>query len=660
MKNIFLLSLAFFLTYNLSAQKVDYDNSSKLFMGVNLGGTWNTTDVKYKLGAGWGLTLGKSYNYNYGKIVSFDIRARYLSGNWYGQDTSISSLADYSGTALLDYKPQGIIHNFKSKTRRLALELVVHLNGLTEKTGIDPYVFGGIGLTFNRTYGNLLQIDSSSIYQYPNDINVLDDTYESVLDGYDAKKYEVNVMPSLGFGLGYQIGKATTIGIEHKTTFTQKDAFDGVSNSSPRSKNDLYHYTSLYIQFRVNKTPRENPLPNQTVSCPKPIIKFSNSSRDNSVSTSPQFTINATVTNVSGMSNISLLNSSNIMVPFSYDSYSNQLSANVILNSGINIFTLTATNECGLDQKTITIQYKDCIDPSLTFINPSSERTIVRVPSFTFSATINGLLNTQGILVYQNGVLLNNISFNPTTHILQSNVTLLPGQNTFTVSLTNNCGSTSSSTSVTYENCIKPKITSTNPITNTVVSLPALRLKATIDNITSKENITVTLNGRQVSTTTYNTTTKTVDISLQLSSGTNTIIISATNNCGSVSESIIINLDDCIAPVVTINGRNSTVSAAAYSLSASIVNMPSREGITVTLNGSPQNFTFSNGQLTSNIKLQVGENKLIVSAVRNCGTDSKTVSIIFTKPKPIIKPAVEEKKDTLPSTPKLKGKKEGG
>jgi hypothetical protein len=660
MKNIFLLSLAFFLTYNLSAQKIDYDNTSKLFMGVNLGGTWNTTDVKYKLGAGWGLTLGKSYNYNYGKIVSFDIRARYLSGNWYGQDTSISSLADYSGTALLDYKPQGIIHNFKSKTRRLALELVVHLNGLTEKTGIDPYVFGGIGLTFNRTYGNLLQIDSLSNYQYPADLNALDDTYESVLDGYNAKKYEVNVMPSLGFGLGYQIGKATTIGVEHKTTFTQKDAFDGVSNSSPRSKNDLYHYTSLYIQFRVNKTPRANPLPNQTASCPKPIIKFSNSSRDNSVSTSPQFTINASVTNVSGMSNISLLNSSNIMVPYSYDSYSNQLSANVILNPGINIFTLTATNECGLDQKTITIQYKDCIDPSLTFINPSSERTIVRVPSFTFSATINGLLNTQGILVYQNGVLLNNISFNPTTRILQSNVTLQPGQNTFTVSLTNNCGSTSSSTSVTYENCIKPKITSTNPITNTVVSLPALRLKATIDNITSKENITVTLNGRQVSTTTYNTTTKTVDISLQLSSGTNTIIISASNNCGSVSESIIINLDDCIAPVVTINGRNSTVSAAAYSLSASIVNMPSREGITVTLNGSPQNFTFSNGQLTSNIKLQVGENILIVSAVRNCGTDSKTVSIIFTKPKPIIKPAVEEKKDTLPSTPKLKGKKEGG
>jgi hypothetical protein len=659
MKEILLTLFTFSFCIIISAQKVDYDNTSKLFMGVNLGGTWNTTDVKYKLGSGWGLTLGKSYNYNYGKIVSFDIRARYLSGNWYGQDTSISSLADYSGAALSFYKPQGIIHNFKSKTRRLALELVVHLNGLTEKTGIDPYVFGGIGLTFNRTYGNLLQIDSLSNYQYPADLNALDDTYESVLDGYDAKKYEVNVIPSLGFGLGYQIGKATTIGIEHKTTFTQQDVFDGVSNSIPRSKNDLYHYTSLYIQFRVNKTPRENPLPNQTVSCPKPIIKFSNSSRDNSVSTSPQFTINASVTNVAGMSNISLLNSSNIMVPYSYDSYSNQLSANVILNPGINIFTLTATNECGLDQKTITIQYKDCVDPSLTFINPSSERTIVRVPSFTFSATINGIQSTQGILVFQNGVLLNNISFNPTTHILQSNVTLLPGQNTFTVSLTNNCGSTSSSTSVTYENCIIPRITSTNPITNTVVSLPALRLKAAIDNITSKENITVKINGRQVYTISYNTTTKTADISLQLSTGTNTIIISANNNCGSDSETIIINLDDCITPVVTINGRNTTVSTAVYSLSASIMNMPSRDGITVTLNGSPQNFTFSNGQLTSTINLQAGENKLIISAVRNCGTDSKTIAIIYTIPRPNPKPPVEEKKDPKSNPPKGK-EKEGG
>ena len=57
--------------------------------------------------------------------------------------------------------------------------------------------------------------------------------------------------------------------------------------------------------------------------------------------------------------------------------------------------------------------------------------------------------------------------------------------------------------------------------------------------------------------------------------------------------------------------------------------------------------------------MQAGENKLIVSAVRNCGTDSKTINIIYTKPKPISKPAVEEKKDAKPTTP-IPERKGGG
>src|SRR5688572_1148951 len=62
----------------LFSQKIDYDNSSKWFLGLNLGTTWQTTDVANRNNVGWGLTLGKSFNYNYGKKLSFDIRARYL------------------------------------------------------------------------------------------------------------------------------------------------------------------------------------------------------------------------------------------------------------------------------------------------------------------------------------------------------------------------------------------------------------------------------------------------------------------------------------------------------------------------------------------------------------------------------------------------------
>jgi large repetitive protein len=652
MKNFLFSLLTVSFIISLSAQKVDYDNASKSFIGFNLGGTWNTTDVKYKLGAGWGITLGRSFNYNYGKIVSFDVRARYLSGNWYGKDLSSSSLNDYNGTALAAYKDKEYIHNFKSKTRRLALELAVHLNGLTQRTGLDPYIFAGIGITYNRTYGNLLKIDSLTNYQYPDDLNSLDATYESVLDGYDTSKFMINTMPSLGFGLGYNIGKNTTIGIEHKTTFTQKDIFDGLSSTSPRTKNDLYHYTSLYIQVRLNTKPSERTPPNTAnpvVRCPKPTIRISNSSTSNFVSTSPQFSIKAAISNVTSMSNITFFNSSNNQLPFNYNSSSNQFNSSVILNPGMNTFTLTANNDCGVEQKTITIQYKDCIDPSLTFINPSSERTIVRVPSFTFSAIINGFQNTQGILVYQNGILLNNISFNPSTLVLQASVILQPGLNEFIVTLTNNCGSTSSNTSVTYESCARPTITSTNPQNNALVTLSALVFKARIENITSKENIVAKLNGNPVSTT-YNSNTKIADLRLQLTPGTNIISLTATNNCGTSSETIIINYNDCKAPIISIIGRDNTFSVAPYTLSANISNMASKEGITVTQNGAPQNFTFSNGKLNSNINLQAGENKLIVSAVKSCGTDSKTIIINFNDCKaPII--SIIGRNNTLSAAP---------
>ena len=66
-------------------------------------------------------------------------------------------------------------------------------------------------------------------------------------------------MPSLGFGLGYQLSNNISIGLEHKTTFTLKDDFDGFNKfndgtsvgieQADKRVNDLYHYTSGYLRF---------------------------------------------------------------------------------------------------------------------------------------------------------------------------------------------------------------------------------------------------------------------------------------------------------------------------------------------------------------------------------------------------------------------------
>ncbi|MEY3425604.1 MAG: hypothetical protein RL679_962, partial [Bacteroidota bacterium] len=46
---VFCLLLSFGASF---AQRIDYDNSSKWFLGFNLGGTWQTTDVQNKTNVG--------------------------------------------------------------------------------------------------------------------------------------------------------------------------------------------------------------------------------------------------------------------------------------------------------------------------------------------------------------------------------------------------------------------------------------------------------------------------------------------------------------------------------------------------------------------------------------------------------------------------------
>ena len=61
-------------------QRLEYEKSSKWFFGLNAGATWNTTDVQNKTYAGWGFLFGKSFNYDYGRRLSYDLRLRYLRG----------------------------------------------------------------------------------------------------------------------------------------------------------------------------------------------------------------------------------------------------------------------------------------------------------------------------------------------------------------------------------------------------------------------------------------------------------------------------------------------------------------------------------------------------------------------------------------------------
>ena len=750
MKKWYILSILLLSFTFANAQRINYDINSKWFFGLNAGVTWNTNDVKNVNSSGYGLILGRSYNYDYGKKISFDIRGRYLAGTWVGQDTTAFSLVNYQGGPLDSYNVDSnsiYVNNFQTDVRRLSLELVLHLNSIREKTGIDPYIFGGIGLTWTQTFGDLIQsADSTSLYDYtslqqtgpigPQLSSTLDGLYETRLDGGSNNEYLVKWMPSLGFGLGYQVGKRTSLGIEHKTTFTKGDSFDGFISESPRLKNDWHHYTSAYLRINFksrgggNDSNTSSNVNNYTTAtnCPKPVVTLV--SGNNKTVTNSQYRLEFNVSNLLNISGATLSNDLNQPVLFNYNASTHVIDAVVSLHPGQNTFQLSASNNCGSETATVIVNLLNCVTPTATFTSPNGGNITVKTNDFAFSAIVHGTVNANGIKLLMNGMSLNGATYNSVNGLIQRPITLIPGLNTIQLTVTNECGSNTYTTAINYDNCVAASIqllnpsasgTTTNsanftlsanitgslstatvkvfhngiqlgnptlsavgqfqiPVTLTTgmnsfnvevlngcgndveitsiyyqncnapiiaiqspsqnqsytASTIALRFKSIVSNVVAKQNIKVIVNGIEQSNFTYNATTGVVELGLTPINGSNSITVTATNNCGSDVETIQFNYINCagITPNVSILSTGGTTNSAIYTLLASTMNLgsvlPSGQTITVTQNGSPLAFNQISGQINAVTTLMPGVNTFVVTATTtSCGNDSKTITVNY-------------------------------
>ena len=743
MRNLYALLLCMLTISSVSAQHVNY-NSSKWFWGLNYGGTWHSTDLDYERYNGWGLTLGRSYNYDYGRGLSFDLRGRFLAGQWYGISDSISILSPSVNPVLSSYLTGNnqYVYNFRSDIRELDLELVLHAGRLRERTGLDPYIFGGVGLTWQQTWADLT--DTNGIYDYNSLdlatpaqqqlVGTLDDIYETRLDGLQNNEWAVNWMPSLGFGLAYHKGRFS-IGIEHKTTFTMADSFDGLTQANPRLRNDWYHYTSGFFQLHF-KGRESKPVPirdyhppvtnisNFTQNCPQPVI---------SVVGQPQTSVSVTsillrfdVANVNSAQEIQLTNQLNESLPFNFNALTRRVEALVNLLPGLNRFTITATtacgtkiqsvqieqvacqlptvqimnaggnnttvqqatyalnatlsghlnnnqiqilhngmsvsgfnfntnngllqrsinltpgansiritatNDCGSAFDQITINYDDCRTPQLSWLQPNAPGTTTNQGSFTLSAQLNGSTQNGQLLVLHNNIPINNAQL--IGNKISANLTLTPGLNNFQVRYTNPCGNDQINSSINFQNCTPPSIALTSPAINSTLNNAALRLRATVLNVNNRNNIKVIFNG--IEQTAFTFTNNALELNAQLLAGINTLTITATNDCGSDVETFTYTFDDCQAPTINVlgnwnnNSSNSplVVTNSAFPLSATIQNMPSQNGLSLTNNGSPIGFTYALSNLSTVLQLQPGLNQIVLSAVRTCGQVTKTIFIRY-------------------------------
>ena len=654
--------LLFVLTVQIAnAQQVDY-NSSKWFWGLNYGGTWHSTDLSHERYNGWGLTLGRSYNYDYGRNLSFDLRGRFLSGEWYGQSDALTQLTSSVHPALgaLYSNNANYVHNFRSDIRELDLELVIHAGRLRERTGWDPFVFGGLGLTWQQTWADALLDSTISIYDYnsldPQKpaqqqlIGVLDDIYETRLDGLQGNDWAVNWMPSLGFGLAYHKGRFS-IGVEHKTTFTMADAFDGLIQTDPRLRNDWYHYTSGFFQIHFkNRAPKpissrdNNPINNQTPfipDCLQPNVQVINGQINPITVQQSVFLLNASISGHLNNNQVQILHNGMLLNGFNFNPNNGLLQRSINLLPGSNTIRVTAFNDCGSAFDQIMINYDDCLSPQLFWLHPSAPGTTTNQNIFSLNVQLAGSTQNGQLVVLHNNIPVANAQQIGNT--ISANLVLTPGLNTFQVRYSNACGTAQINSSINFQNCLAPIITVTSPVINTTLYNAALRLRATISHISNRNNIKIILNGLEQTAFTFNQSGQ-LELSTQLLSGINTITITAANDCGSDIQTFTYNFNDCQAPIISLQGNLNiasannpiVVSSPNFTVSATLQYMPSQNGLSVTNNGAPVAFDFTNGNfnsingsLNATINLQPGLNQIVINAVRSCGQAAQTIFVRY-------------------------------
>lgn len=694
MKKLYIFFAILFSVNTAISQRVhtEYETDSKWFVGLNAGGIWHTSDVKNKTQIGWGFMLGRSFNYNYGTPISFDLRLRYLRGFWVGQDKELSTVAatDSGLNGEMDptinyYKADTatVLRNFQNDQHRIGLELAIHANRLRERTGLDLYLFGGIGFTWWQSYSDVLNSTdtSNTMYDYSqltdfsnSSINAFHDgTYDSPLQGSNKTGYNVTWMPSVGVGIGYQVGPRFQIGLEHKTTFTRTDLWDGKnynSNGELTGSNDIYHYTGLYLKFNIRKAksrtippepetvtnPNNNIVP--TTNCLLPTIAITNPVHTNFSTADAGFHLRADITHIDGAHQISFKQNGQFNTNFTYSAALNRFDSHVVLVPGQNTIEILVTNTCGTatESRIIILERPTLAPPIVSYQNPPHSPYNTESPVFPLEAQVLNVTSQSQVQMTFNGNVFTSFSFNPQTNKLSAQLSLVEGTNVVSITGTNTAGTDTKQTVIVYKKPLllqPPVVNFVNPVNSPIeVTQPQASILATVLHVDNQQNITVRVNGQILPQTafTFNTSNKMVSFTANLIEGANTISVRGTNEAGVDEKSTTIIYKRIITeypPIVTFLDpieNPITVNIPSYMVRARVQNVANASQITVWVNNVQTNnfvYTASSQEVQLQTGLISGANTIRVRGTNNVGMDEKNTTIIYRLHNPVNPPIVD-------------------
>jgi|GEM_PF-1255695 len=267
--------------------------------------------------------------------------------------------------------------------------------------------------------------------------------------------------------------------------------------------------------------------------------------------------------------------------------------------------------------------------PTVKITNPAVNPYSTTKATATVTARIREVTRKSDVTFLVNGTKNTNFSFNSSTGVFNSTIGLNKGNNVINITGRNNYGTDRDAVTIKYSTpiTIKPTVKITtpvnNPYTSTTVSTP---LKATVTGVKDKSEIRITVNNNPIRNFTYSRNV--VSTTVNLISGNNNVVVSASNSNGSDSDTRTIKYSVAKPPptvtITTPSTKTTTYKVKTAEIVAKITNITAASQIRYMVDGRTKtNFSFStkSGLFKSTVALGNTPVRIDIIATNSAGTD---------------------------------------
>jgi hypothetical protein len=631
-----------FISNDSLAQKATYATNGGMMIGFGGGMSYQKSDLANSGGFGFDFILGSQIHKRENAFLSVDWKFRFLAGQNKGYDHRINPDDTYS--------------NIRYRFFTYDLELGLTLNRLRERTRIIITGFAGAGITHGTTFTDLYDAgggvyDFSSIDPNLGQKMVFNDLV-ALSDG-DFETRLVNkaaLLPTAGIYLGYQLSRSFMLGVEFKSNFylTERNSFVGIDLDNrvfAGSGIDRNNYVSLGFRWNLGRgstyraatgtysshvtgsygTTTVTQHYAASVSSPHPSVNITEPTAEPYHTLSPNQTIRATITDVSGPEAIRFFQNGFPVNAFTYNVNTNAFLASVRLRNGENSFLIKASNQMATaeDMATITldgppeneiaapamvitspggnlntIPEDGIAPPAVWFTNPLYPIEVID-NEFHLRARTENVFDRNKLYLTINGYALDNFSFGHPGEVVAS-LHLTEGVNIVEIFAENEAGMASDRASITFHPPVYYVPVYRDPIQRDPVQRDPVHQEPVRRDPLSRDPV-------------------------QRNPDTRDQVQRDPVTRDPVSR-------PCAPPAVSFDLQEVKGADATHELRGSVSGVKNIADISLALDGKVQKgiqFVPSSGLLSTNLNLAPGSHTIVVAASNECGTDFESVSVTY-------------------------------